>query len=100
LQAAETNQFVTVLCDLQTGINKWPGDGALIYAGSKFHKFNLWIPKAESEEMAPLLRLIEKRYAGQGRGYVYVSGKVEKYKNILQIVLTDLKQLSDFPIPG
>lgn len=100
VKAAETNQFVTVLCDLQEGINKWPGDGALIYAGSKFHKFNLWIPEAHSEAMAPLLRLIEKRYTGQGRGYVYVSGKVEKYNNIPQIVVTELKQISDLPPKG
>ncbi len=81
LEAAETNQFATIFCDLQGGINKWAGGGALIYAGSKYHKFNLWIPNAQSDETAPLLRLLKKRYAGQGRGYVYVSGKVKKYGN-------------------
>lgn len=100
VKAAEAKQFVTVLCDLQEGINKWPGDGALIYAGSKFHKFNLWLPEAYSEAMIPLLRLIEKRYTGQGRGYVYVSGKVKKYNNIPQIVVTELKQVSDLPPKG
>ena len=97
VEAAETNDFVTVLCDLQGGINKWPGDGALIYAGSKYHKFNLWMPNAHSDEMAPLIRLIEKRYAGQGRSYVYISGNVKKYRGKPEIVLTDTKQISDFP---
>ncbi len=54
------------------------------------------MPDAETDEMA-LKRLIEKRYAGLGRGYVYVSGKVEQYKGKPQIVLKDIKQLSDFP---
>ena len=58
--------------------NKWIGGSALIYAGSVYHKLDLWIPDAETAEMAPLKRLIEKRYAGLGRGYVYVSGKVEQ----------------------
>jgi micrococcal nuclease len=100
VKAADTSQSVTVLCDLQEGINKWPGEGALIYAGSKFHKFNLWLPETHSEAMVPLLRLIEKRYAGQRRGYVYVSGKVEKYNNIPQIVVTEMKQISDLPPKG
>ena len=97
VEAAETNQFATIFCDLQGGINKWTGGGALIYAGSKYHRFNLWIPNAQSDETAPLLRLIEKRYAGQGRGYVYVSGNVKKYGNKPEIVLTDIEQISDFP---
>lgn len=97
LESAEVNQIVTIFCDLQGGINKWTSGGAVIYAGSKFHKFNLWLPDAESDEMALILRLLEKRYTGQGRGYVYVSGTAEKYRDMPQIVLTDIKQISDFP---
>jgi micrococcal nuclease len=74
LKAAETNQRAILFCDLQNGIDKWVGAGAVIFAGSKFHKFNLWIPDMESESSILLLRLIEKRYANQGRGYCYVSG--------------------------
>ncbi|OEU48896.1 MAG: nuclease [Desulfuromonadales bacterium C00003096] len=97
LEAAEANDQATIFCDLQGGIHSWPGNGALIYAGSKFQKFNLWIPDARSDEAAPLVRLIEKRYVGNGRGYVYVTGRVEKYRNIPEIVLTEISQLSDFP---
>ena len=97
LAASETAKSITVFCDLQAGINKWIGDNALIHAGSVYHKLDLWIPDAETEKMAPLRRLIDKRYAGLGRGYVYVSGKVEHYKGKPQIVLRDIKQLSDFP---
>ena len=97
LDVAKANQVATIFCDLQGGISKWTGGGALIYAGSKHHKFNLWIPEAQSEEVAPLLRLIEKRYTDQGRGYAYVSGKVEMYHDKPEIVLTRLDQISDFP---
>ena len=97
LAASETGKSITVFCDLQAGINKWIGDNALIHAGSVYHKLDLWIPDAETDTMAPLKRLIDKRYAGLGRGYVYVSGKVEYYKGKPQIVLKDIKQLSDFP---
>ena len=97
LVASEKAKSITIFCDLQAGINKWIGGSALIYAGSVYHKLDLWIPDAEADEMAPLKRLIEKRYAGLGRGYVYVSGKVEQYKGKPQIVLKDIKQLSDFP---
>lgn len=97
LAASETAKSITIFCDLQAGINKWIGGNALIYAGSLYHKLDLWIPDAETDKMTPLKRLIDKRYAGQGRGYVYVSGKVEQYKGKPQIVLKDIKQFSDFP---
>ena len=97
LAASETAKSIIIFCDLQAGINKWIGDNALIHAGSVYHKLDLWIPVAENEKMAPLRRLIDKRYAGLGRGYVYVSGKVERYKGKPQIVLRNIKQLSDFP---
>lgn len=97
LIAAKAGNQATIFCDLQGGINKWLNGGALIYAGSEYHKFNLWIPDANSAAMAPLLRLLEKRYVGERRGYVYVSGKVEMYSNKPEIVLTDVTQLGDFP---
>jgi micrococcal nuclease len=97
LAASETGKSITIFCDLQAGINKWIGDNALIHAGSVYHRLDLWIPDVETDIMAPLKRLIDKRYAGQGRGYVYVSGKVEQYKGKPQIVLKHIKQLSDFP---
>jgi micrococcal nuclease len=96
-EAAEKEELITVLCDLQSGINKWTGGGALIYAGSIYHKFNLWIPDVADEEKTPLLQLIEKRYSGYGRGYVYVTGKAILYNDTPEIVLTDIGQLSDFP---
>ena len=68
MQAAQDGRAITVLCDLQSGINKWTDGGAVVYAGSVHHKFNLWIPGAQDEAKASLLRLIGKRYAGQGRG--------------------------------
>ena len=102
VEAAKAGGEITVLCGLQQGINKWPGDGALIFAGSVTHKFNLWIPDRDSVNSQKILRLIETRYAGHGRGYAYVSGKAEMYPDENgkpQILLTDVSQLGDFP-PG
>ncbi|MBF1999236.1 MAG: thermonuclease family protein [Synechococcales cyanobacterium M58_A2018_015] len=103
LDAARAGNTVTLFCDLQAGINQWTGNGAVIYAGSKFQKFNLWIPDRDSEAAQTILRLIETRYANSGRGYVYVSGVVSLYppnaEGKPQIVLTDVRQLADVP-PG
>jgi micrococcal nuclease len=95
LSAASSEEEMTVLCDLQRGISKRPGKGALIYAGSLEHKFNLWIPNRDAPEAVEMIRLIENRYAGYGRSYVYVSGKAMTYKDIPEIVLKSFKQLSD-----
>lgn len=103
LDAAGQQSNITVFCDLQSGINKWTNNGALVYAGSPHHKFNLWIPDPESAAAAGILNLVEKRYAGYGRGYVYVSGQASLWPpndgGKPQIVLTDVAQLSDLP-PG
>ena len=103
IEAAKSASEMTVFCDLQGGINKWPGDGALVFAGSPTHKFNLWIPDRDSAPAQAILNLIETRYSGRGRGYVYVSGKANLYpandSGKPQIVLTDVAQLSDLP-PG
>ena len=103
VEAAKSGNRLTVLCDLQSGINAWTGGGALIYAGSIFQKFNLWIPNRDSPEAQTVLRLIENRYGGQGRNYVYASGEASMYpanaQGKPQIVITDVEQLKDFP-PG
>jgi len=102
VEAANANSPLAVLCDLQGGIHKWTGDGALIYAGSVAQKFNLWIPERDSATAQEILRLIETRYAGYGLGYVYVRGEATMYPDtngVPEIVLRDLSQLSD-PPPG
>jgi endonuclease YncB( thermonuclease family) len=101
VEAAKAGDQLTVLCDLQSGINAWTGGGALIYAGSICHKFNLWIPDRDSPAAQAILRLIETRYGRQGRNYVYVSGEASMYppnsQGKPQIVITDVEQLKDFP---
>ena len=100
VEAARTESAMTVLCDLQQGINLWTGNGALIYAGSPQQKFNLWIPERDSAAAQRLLALIQIRYAGESkRNYVYVSGKAKLYQGKPEIVLSDTTQLSDLP-PG
>lgn len=101
VEAAKAGNQITVLCDLQSGINKWTGGGALIYAGSIYQKFNLWIPNRDSPEAQTILRLIETRYGNQGRNYVYVTGEASLYPPNVQgkpqMVITDVDQLKDFP---
>jgi micrococcal nuclease len=97
--AAADGEQLTVFCDLKDGVHKWTGGGALIYAGSQHHKFNLWIPDTDEPAAQRIIRLIERRYAEPGRGFVYVSGTAELYNDKPEIVLTDISQLSDFP-PG
>lgn len=103
LEAAGQQNAITVFCDLQGGINKWTDNGVLVYGGSPHHKFNLWIPDRESTEAIEIINLIEKRYAGYGRGYVYVSGQASLWPpnggGKPQMVLTDKRKLSDLP-PG
>lgn len=97
-EAADTGGAATVLCDLQAGVNRWTDGGAVVYAGSVQHKFNLWIPDVEREEAGPLTRLIATRYAGDGRrGYVYASGELSLYRGRPQMVLEEIAQLSDTP---
>ncbi|MDX1991978.1 MAG: thermonuclease family protein [bacterium] len=100
VNAAENDQTITVLCDLQAPMQQWPGGGALIYAGSPTHKFNLWIPEFETEAKQPIVRLLNTRYIGTNkRNYVYITGQASLYGGKPQIVLESLDQISDFP-PG
>lgn len=103
LEAAGQQNNITIFCDLQGGINKWTDNGVLVYGGSPRHKFNLWIPDPESAAAVEIINLIEKRYSGYGRGYVYVTGQASLWPpnggGKPQIVLTDKGQLSDLP-PG
>ncbi len=96
LAAADQEDWITIFCDLQDGVTKWIGSGALIHTGSKDHIVKLWIPEAKNGQNSAIVQLIQKRYAGLGRGYVYVSGKVVMYRDKPEIPLTDLKQISDF----
>ena len=100
VEAGRAESALTVLCDLQQGINHWTGNDAVMYAGSPQHKFNLWIPERDSAHAQRLLTLIKLRYGADGkRNYVYVSGKANLFRDKPQIVLTDISQLSDRP-PG
>jgi len=97
LAVAEAQEYITVLFDLQNGVSKWLDNGALVYDGTKDRRLKLWIPDTNSEEIKTLLQLLKHRYFGLGRGYVYISGQVNMYRDKPEIILSDIKQLSDFP---
>ncbi len=98
--AAQAESPLTVFCDLQGGIGRSVGDGAVIYAGSPAQPFKLWIPDRHSDSGQALLRLIATRYAGYGRSYVYASGTAKLYPagtGKPEIVLSAPAQLHDRP---
>lgn len=95
VEAMRQGDKVSLFCDLQQGISKWAGHGAVLFVGTQTHPFALWIPHAKDADKAPLVEAIEKRYAGYGRGFAYVTGKVEAFHDKPQIVLTSLSQLTD-----
>ncbi|MGF1491687.1 MAG: thermonuclease family protein [Microcoleaceae cyanobacterium] len=95
LAAAEREQSVTIFCDLQDGVTKWIGSGALIHTGSKDHIVKIWVPEAKLEKNAPIVHLIQRRYAGLGRGYAYITGQVIMYRDKPEITLTHIHQISD-----
>ncbi|MEB3341754.1 thermonuclease family protein [Okeania sp.] len=97
LAAAEAGEYITVFFDLQGGINRRFDNGALVYDGTRNHQLKLWIPDINSAEIKPLLQLLKNRYFGLGRGYVYITGQVNMYRDKPEIILSDIKQLSDFP---
>ena len=103
VDAARAGSPLTVFCDLQGGISKTVGDGAVIYAGSRAQPFKLWIPDRNSDDGQALLRLIQTRYAGFGRSYVYASGTAQLYPADTgrpEIVLNTTQQLGDAPNRG
>ncbi len=97
LEAMESGKDITIFCDIGEGVERKAGKGTLIYAGSKYCKFKLWIEDRYCEMGMKIIRLIETRYGNGGRGYAYVSGKVTGHKGRPEIILTDVKQISDFP---
>ena len=105
-KAAQGKKQIPVFGDLQNGIDKWCVGGALIYAGSPQHKFNLWIPDRDSPASQKILRLLQARYADKDRGYVYVTRTARMYPENEgygkpEIIITDINQISDTaPLDG
>lgn len=97
LQAIETGEEITIFCDLQGGIRKRVEGGAIVFTGSRLFPLKLWVPTASNPEGLALVRAIAFRYAGRGRGYAYVSGRVTMHRGLPQMILRHLSQLSDFP---
>ena len=108
-EMATDREQAIVFCDLQDGIQKRLS-GSIIYAGSRTHQFNLWIPTTDddtSEKIIEflLLRYTDRKYSEnddstkrQRRNYVYVSGTLEMYNGSRpQIVVTNIDQISDIP---
>lgn len=95
LDAMKQSNEATVFCDLQQGIQAYPGNGAVAYIGSKAHPLSLWIPDAESEDGKQIVNLIEKTYAKRGLGFAYITGKVTSYKDAPQIEITSPSQIQE-----
>lgn len=112
VEKAQNNENATIFCDLQDGIQNF-SSGSVVFAGSRNHPFNLWIPATDGEGDNKLEKIIEfllLRYTDkkqseeddstkrQRRNYVYVSGNVELYRETTpQIVINEPNQISDRP---
>ncbi|MBP0001455.1 MAG: thermonuclease family protein [Cyanobacteria bacterium SID2] len=97
LKAIETEREIIVFCDLQGGIRKRAEGGIIVFTGSRLFPMKFWVPTASSPQGQMLVRSIVTRYAGRGRGYAYVCGRVTMHRGIPQMVLRELSQLSDIP---
>lgn len=95
LKAAENQEEITILIDLQKGIDRWLNDQALIFSGSKYHRMSIWIPDIYHKEAQDVIRLIKERYAEYGKGYAYIRGKTKMYKGRPELVLTSARQIRD-----
>ncbi|MEO1653475.1 MAG: thermonuclease family protein, partial [Bacteroidota bacterium] len=94
-KAAENQEEITLLIDLQKGIERWLHDQALIFSGSKFHRLSVWIPDIYQPQAQEVIRLIKERYAEYGRGYAYIRGKTKMYKGRPELILTSVEQIRD-----
>ena len=95
LSAAENNKKIEVLCDLQNPPQNKPSGALLPCGGKEIKQFFLWIPERSSPEGTLLLQLLSTRYTGHKRNYVIASGNAILYRDMPEIVLTDITQLSD-----
>jgi micrococcal nuclease len=78
------------------------GRHALIDTGSLAQPFKLFIPDADAPERGPLRRLLANRYLGAdethpGRNYAYVTGPLQLWRDLPEMVVTGIEQLSDVP---
>lgn len=90
-----TNQFIFFV-DFLGGFHKIFSDGVVCRAGIKKNHIRLWIPGNPAEGIADE---ITRTYTGYGRGYGYVRGIVESYRNTTQIVVTELSDRISFTSP-
>lgn len=100
--AAARGEPLSVFCELQSGINRWVGDGALIDGGLPAQPFKVWIADRRAPGAQDLRRLLETRDTGEGRrNDVYVTGQTTLYppqtEGKPQIMLTHPDQLADLP---
>lgn len=97
LRAIESGEEIVVFCDLQGGIRKQVEGGAIVFTGSRLFPLKLWVPTASNPDGGRLVRTIAVRYAGRGRGYAYVRGRVTLHRGLPQIIVRHLGQISDLP---
>jgi micrococcal nuclease len=97
LAAADAGDTITVLCDIQGPRRHKQGDGVVVFAGSRHLPLNLWLPDTSEAECRRVLRLIDRRYAGFGRGYVYATGPAQRYRDVPELTICHIGQLADSP---
>lgn len=90
-----TNNFL-FFTDFLGGFQKIFSDGVVVRGGTKNNYIRLWIPGSCNEGIADE---INRTYTGYGRGYGYVRGYIENYRNTTQITVVELSDRSSFTSP-
>lgn len=99
LKRAQLGQQATIFTELAYIIRA--GVHGLVSYGSEAQPFNIFIPRLFSEEMQPMLNLLNHRYLGNDEkpalSYVYIQGELSMYQGKPQVWLRHTSQLNDLP---
>ncbi|MDH5302311.1 MAG: thermonuclease family protein [Gammaproteobacteria bacterium] len=85
-------------------IKRAGGVHGLIDFASEAQPFNIFVPRLFSDEMKPLLNLLNHRYLGSDESpafsYAYLQGELSLYQGKPQLWLRQISQISDLPPPA
>ncbi|NDJ79090.1 MAG: nuclease [Chloroflexi bacterium] len=99
---SKTEDEVTIFTEVRN-FKRVGGIHAIIGIGSIHQPFQVFIPRMDDEPGQRIISLLTNRYIPGGSGeprrsYVYITGPLKLYNDRPEIVLTDVAQLSDWPM--
>lgn len=99
VELANEGAVATIFTEVRT-VKRVASAIGLIGIGAEDRPFNLMIPDLDSEQGRDILSLLNMRYitvsdASPKRGYCYVTGRLEMYRNNPQMVVTSPHAITD-----